>query len=59
MFTAPGHDAIVMELGRQVVEFDDGKIVEVRPIRVLWLRSGVRMRKLFHASGVALPGSLL
>lgn len=29
MFTAPGHDAIVMELGRQVVEFDDGKIAEV------------------------------
>eukprot|EP00903_Cladosiphon_okamuranus_P013247 g12352.t1 len=29
MFTAPGHDAIVMELGRQVVEFDDGKITEV------------------------------
>lgn len=32
MFTAPGHDAIVMELGRQVVEFDEGKIVEVRSL---------------------------
>lgn len=30
MFTAPGNDAIVMELGRQVVEFDEGKITEVR-----------------------------
>eukprot|EP00752_Nemacystus_decipiens_P008363 g7475.t1 len=29
IFTAPGHDAIVMELGKQVVEFDNGKIVEV------------------------------
>lgn len=29
MFTAPGHDAIVIELGRQVVEFDEGKITEV------------------------------
>ena len=29
MFTAPGSDAIVTELGRQVAEFADGKIVEV------------------------------
>ncbi|CAM9460777.1 unnamed protein product [Ectocarpus fasciculatus] len=29
MFTAPGNDAVVQELGRQVAEFSEGKIEEV------------------------------
>lgn len=32
MFTAPGNDAVVQELGRQVAEFSEGKIEEVRRV---------------------------
>lgn len=40
MFSATDHDAVVQELGRQVAEFNKGKITEVRSVSALLRKTG-------------------